>query len=122
MLRVALALALGFSLVGLSGAAADDKPADKTDKKAEKKTLEGKLVCTKCKLSETEKCGNALVVKEKVGGKEKEVTYYLNDKGVKESYHKCTGEKDAKVTGKVYDKDKKKIIDEPKVEDAKKTS
>ncbi|MBX9578931.1 MAG: hypothetical protein K2X87_01365 [Gemmataceae bacterium] len=115
MLRLALALALGFTLVGLSGVAADDKKDDK------KKTVEGKLVCSKCKLSETEKCGNAVVVKEKVDGKEKEVTYYLEDKGQAEKYHKCTGEKDVKVTGKVVEKDKKKYIQDAKVEDAKKT-
>lgn len=115
MLRVALALALGFALTGLSGVTADEK-------KDEKKTLEGKLVCTKCKLSETEKCGNAVLVKEKVDGKEKEVTYYIDDKGAAEKYHKCSGEKAVKVTGKVVEKDKKKHIEAAKVEDAKKTS
>ena len=116
MLRVALALALGFALTGLSGVSADEKKDDK------KKTIEGKLVCSKCKLSETEKCGNAVVVKEKVDGKEKEVTYYIDDKGAAEKYHKCTGEKDVKVTGKVVEKDKKKYIQEAKVEDPKKAT
>ncbi|MBX9626064.1 MAG: hypothetical protein K2X82_19865 [Gemmataceae bacterium] len=115
MLRLTLALALGFTLVGLSGVSADEK-------KAEKKTLEGKLVCSKCKLSETEKCGNAVVVTEKKDGKEKEVTYYIDDKGAAEKYHKCSGEKAVKVTGKVVEKDGKKVIQEAKVEDAKKTS
>lgn len=119
MLRLTLALALGFTLVGLSGVSADEK---KDAPKGEKKTLEGKLVCSKCKLSETEKCGNALVVTEKKDGKEKEVTYYLDDKGAKESYHKCSGEKDAKVTGKVVEKDGKKMIQEAKVEDPKKAA
>lgn len=114
MLRLALVLALGFGLAGLSGVTADDA------KKDDKKTVEGKLVCSKCKLSETEKCGNAVVVKEKVDGKEKEVTYYLADKGAAEKYHKCSGEKDVKVTGKVVEKDKKKVIEDAKVEDAKK--
>ena len=102
MLRIALAMAFGFSVVTLSGlavSAADDK------------TLEGKLVCTKCKLSETDKCGNALIVKE--GGKD--VTYYIADKGKAEKYHKCSGEKDATVTGKVVEKDGKKTIEGAKV-------
>lgn len=121
MVRLALALALGFGFAGLAGLTADDKPAEKkADKKDEKKTLEGKLVCSKCKLAETDKCGNAVVVKEKKDGKEKEVVYYLNDKGAKEAYHQCSGEKDVKVTGKVVEKDKKHSVDEPKVEDLKK--
>jgi hypothetical protein len=109
MLRYALALALGFSVVALSGVAvtADDK-----DKKAATKTLEGKLVCTKCKLSETDACGNALQVKEG----DKVVTYYIKDKGKGEKYHKCSGEQAAKVTGKVTEKDGKKIIEDAKVE------
>ena len=53
------------------------------DKKDEKKTLEGSLVCTKCELSETKACGHALIVKKD----EKKVTYYLVDKGAKEPYH-----------------------------------
>lgn len=122
MFRLALALALGFGFAGLAGLTADDKPADKqpAGKKDEKKTLEGKLVCSKCKLAETDKCGNALVVKEKKDGKEVEKVYFLNDKGAKETYHQCTGEKDKVVTGKVLVKDKRTLIDEPKVEDPKK--
>lgn len=107
MLRYALALALGFSVIALTSVAVN---AD--DKKPASKTLEGKLVCTKCKLAETEKCGNALVVKEG----DKEVTYYLNDKGKGEKYHKCSGEQSAKVTGKVVEKDGKKTIEGAKVE------
>ena len=79
MLRYVLALALGFSVVALSSTVA--VTAD--DKKAETKTLEGKLVCTKCKLSETDACGNALQVKEG----DKTVTYYIKDKGKGENYH-----------------------------------
>jgi hypothetical protein len=111
MLRYVLAIALGFSIVTLAGVSvsADDKKDDKA------KTLEGKLVCTKCKLGETDVCGNALVVKEG----DKEVTYYLTDKGSKETYHKCAGEQAAKVTGKVTEKDNKKVIAEAKVEKSK---
>ena len=59
MLRYALALALGFCIVAVSQVAVTAQ-----DKKGETKTLEGKLVCTKCKLAETDACGNALLVKE----------------------------------------------------------
>lgn len=106
MLRIALALALGFAAVTVSFAADEKKP--------ETKKLEGKLTCTKCSLSETKACGHALVVKEG----EKEIKYYLNDKGGKEDYHgKCCQEPvDATVTGKIVEKDGKKTIDEPKVE------
>lgn len=109
MLRYALALALGFSVVAVSQVTvtAQDKKSD-----AKVTTLEGKLVCTKCKLSETDACGNALQVK-KDG---KVVTYYISDKGKAEKYHKCSGEADAKVTGKVVEKDKKMYIEDAKVE------
>ena len=110
MLRYALALALGFSVVALSGVATSVAQDKKDDKKATK-TLEGKLVCSKCKLSETEACGNALQVKDG----DKTVTYYLKDKGKAEKYHKCSGEADAKVTGKVVEKDGKKYIEDAKV-------
>ncbi|MDY3555921.1 DUF6370 family protein [Gemmata sp. JC717] len=110
MLRAALALALGFAVVTLAGSG--NLTAD--EKKPETKKLEGKLTCTKCSLSETKTCGHALVVKEG----EKEVKYYLSDKGAKETYHGkcCTAPVDATVTGKVVEKDKKLTIEEPKVE------
>src|SRR6516225_8661870 len=109
MLRIALSLALGFSIVALTNAPFSTA---QDGKKAETKTLEGKLVCGKCKLGETDKCTNALVVKEG----DKEVTYYIQDKGKGEKYHKCSGEADAKVTGKVGEKDGKKVITDAKVE------
>jgi hypothetical protein len=59
MLRYVLALALGFSVIALSGMTTTAQ-----EKKQKTVKLEGKLVCTKCKLSETDKCGNALIVKE----------------------------------------------------------
>ena len=108
MLRIALAVALGFSVITLAGVASN--AADEKKDKAKEVKLEGKLVCTKCKLSETDACGNALLVK---GDDDKVITYYLKDKGKKESYHKCSGEQDAKVTGKLVkekDGDKEKLI------------
>ena len=107
MLRYVLALSLGFSIVVLANVAVSNA----ADEKAEKKTLEGKLVCTKCKLSETDACGNALLVKEGT----KTVTYYIKDKGKGEKYHKCSGEQAAKVTGTVTEKDGKKYIEKAKV-------
>ncbi len=113
MLRIALAIALGFAAVTIAGTTTNVRAEDKKDK-VEAKKLEGKLTCTKCALGETEKCGNALLVKEG----DKEVKYYLNDKGAKETYHKacCKADVDATVTGKISEKDKKKFIDEAKVE------
>lgn len=113
MLRLALAIALGCSVVTLAGLSATAQDT-KQDKKSVK--LEGKLVCTKCTLNETKACGHALQVKEG----DKTVTYYLNDKKGKEKYHgkvcPASTELDAVVTGKVVTKDKKKIIENPKVE------
>ena len=106
MMRKLFALVVGVAALTLAaGVSADDT-------KGEKKTLEGKLMCGKCKLSETEKCSNVLVV-EKDG---KEIKYWLKDKGKAEKYHKCTGEKEVKVTGivkEVTEKGEKKMVIEP---------
>jgi hypothetical protein len=111
MLRAALALALGFAIVTLAGSTYS---TGAEEKKEDTKKLEGKLTCTKCALSETTACGHALLVKQDG----KEIKYYLNDKGGKETYHKkcCTQDVDAVVTGKVVEKDKKMYINDPKVE------
>jgi hypothetical protein len=110
MLRLALAIALGFSVAGLTTVTAEDKKEEKATK------LEGKLVCTKCTLNETKACGHALQVK----SGDKTITYYIADKGGKEKYHGkvCPGgtELDAVVTGKVTEKDKKKTVSDAKVE------
>lgn len=113
MLRLALAVALGFSVIGLSGLNGTNA-ADEKEKPKEVK-LEGKLVCTKCKLSETDACGNALLVKDG----DKTITYYIKDKGKKEDYHKCAGEQAAKVTGKLTKDGDKKVITDAKVEKVK---
>jgi len=110
MLRIALAVALGFSVITLAGVATSN--ADDEKEKAKEVKLEGKLVCTKCKLSETDSCGNALQVKDG----DKTVTYYLKDKGKAEKYHKCSGEQDAKVTGKLTKDGDKLVITDAKVE------
>jgi len=111
MMRFALAAALGIAAVTLAGVTTSVRAEDK---KAEAKTLEGTLTCTKCALKETKACGHALIVKEG----DKKVNYYLVDKGGKEPYHKncCTADVDGvKVTGKVSEKDGKKTIADPKV-------
>ena len=73
------------------------------------------MVCSKCKLSETAECGNAVIVKDGT----KDVTYYIKDTGKKETYHKCSGEQAVKVTGKVSEKDGKKYLEDVKVENVK---
>jgi hypothetical protein len=116
MLRYLLAGFLGFAVITLAGVATS---ANAQDKKDEKKTLTGTLVCTKCELGETKACGHALIVKEG----DKKITYYIADKGGKEPYHAkcCTAPAEGvKVTGKVVEKDKKKTIESPKVEFPKK--
>jgi hypothetical protein len=92
-------------------AIADEKKPEPAKEKEVK--LEGKLVCGKCKLKETDECSNVLLVKEK----DKEIKYYLKDEGKKAAYHVCVGEKDATATGgKLTEKDGKKTLDGAKVE------
>jgi Family of unknown function (DUF6370) len=113
MIRAFLAIAFAVAALSFSSiSVAQDKKGKEKDGAATKK-LEGKLCCTKCSLAETDKCGHALKVKDG----DKEVKYYLDDKGAKEAYHKkvCTEEKDATVEGKVEEKDGKKMIKSPKV-------
>jgi hypothetical protein len=88
---------------------------------AEKKevTLKGQVMCASCELKEVDKCQTVVRVKEG----DKEVTYYFNDRGAKESYHQSVcggGRQDATVTGVVADKDGKKWITPSKVVYAKK--
>ncbi|MCI0703430.1 MAG: DUF6370 family protein [Planctomycetia bacterium] len=109
--RAAMAFTLGFVVILIAGIGGSVVGQDKKD---EKKKLEGTLTCTKCALSETKACGHALIVKQG----DKKVKYYLVDKGGKEPYHKecCQADVAAIVTGKVVEKDKKLLIENPKVE------
>jgi hypothetical protein len=104
MLRTILSLAFVVGLVGLvSVARADDKEV----------TLKGDITCAKCDLKLADKC--ATVIKVKEGGKD--VVYYFDDAGHKKYHSKvCTESKEGSVTGKVSDKDGKKIITVSKVE------
>lgn len=97
-------------------AMAEDKPtaAAKDVPAAKEVSLTGTLVCAKCTLKETKQCQTAIVVKEG----EKNVTYYLLDKGNGESYHEkvCGGGKEpGMVSGKAFEKDGKMWITPTKV-------
>jgi hypothetical protein len=99
-------LVLGFALVlaVVVVARADDK---KDAAKGDHKTLKGELLCAKCTLKEDhDMCVNAL----RVMDGDKEVIYYLDDKGKKEKYHVCGGKKKASVTGVVSEKDGKMYV------------
>lgn len=105
-----------FALVA-GGSLADDKKKDKEKEKDKETTLTGSIMCAKCALKEKgiTKCTNAIQVKEK----DKTVTYYLDDKGMKEDYHEavCGGEKkEGTVKGVVSEKDGKKWVKPSKVE------
>ncbi|MFO0935492.1 MAG: hypothetical protein U0798_03125 [Gemmataceae bacterium] len=105
MVRTLLGLMAAFTAcLFVASASAEDK--------GKEVKLEGKIVCTKCKLKEADACGNALVVKDG----EKTTTYYFDDKGEKEKYHVCSGEKAATVTAKCTVKDGKKVLSDAKVE------
>lgn len=120
MLRYALASVLGLAVVLAAGSGGLDAQDKKGEKKADAKatTVEGKLVCAKCTLSETKGCEHAVKVKDG----EKTVTYYLvkaTEKGFKEYHGKVCpagSDLDVKVTGVVSEKDGKKVINNAKVE------
>ncbi|MGL6096585.1 MAG: DUF6370 family protein [Fimbriiglobus sp.] len=102
-MRKLLALVVGVAALSLTAVQAAD----------EAKTFEGKLVCAKCTLNEAPKCTHALLVKDG----DKTVTYYVDDKN-KDHKKVCPAgtELDAKVTGKLVEKDGKKTIMAAKVE------
>lgn len=122
MFRYALAAVLGLAVVVAAGTGLDAQEK-KTEKKAEAKatTVEGKLVCTKCTLSETKGCEHAVKVKDG----DKTITYYIvkaSEKGFKDYHGKVCpagSDLDVKVTGTVAEKDGKKTITNAKVEPTK---
>jgi hypothetical protein len=76
-------------------------------------TLKGKITCAKCDLKKEAKCATVIVVKEDG----KDVVYYLDEKSGKDNHKTiCTDPKDGTVTGKVSEKDGKKIITATKVD------
>lgn len=71
--------------------------------RAEDQKFEGTMCCAKCALHTADACADVL----KVG----DVSYQLEEKGsVKTSAHKCSGSAAATVTGKVEERDGKKVI------------
>ncbi|MFO0813648.1 MAG: DUF6370 family protein [Gemmatales bacterium] len=76
-------------------------------------TLDGKVCCAKCELGKEKSCATVVVVKEK----DKEVMYYF-DKDSNKKFHKdyCSGSSEAKVVGKVTEKDGKKWVAVEKIE------
>ena len=110
MIRKLFVLFVGMAALSFAAVTAADEK--KADPKAAK-PLEGKLVCTKCTLGETDKCSHALVVKDG----DKKVTYYLDDKNANHKLVCPAGtELDAKVTGKIVEKGGKKTVSAAKVE------
>ena len=101
-MRSALSMFLGAAVLLVAG------PVQAEEKDKKEVTLKGTIVCAKCKLKETEKCANAIEVKEG----DKTVVYYFEDKGRGESYHEkiCQTPAKGSVTGTVTEKDKKKYI------------
>jgi hypothetical protein len=84
------------------------------DSNGKEVTLTGTGKCAKCSLAMTDKCQNALVVKN--DGKEE--TYLLVKNDVSEKFHKniCEEDKEIKVTGTVKEVDGKKEITASKIE------
>jgi hypothetical protein len=102
-MRIVLSVICALALLGF--ATAEDKG------KAVK--LEGKICCAKCELGKESKCATVIVTQEKG----KEVMYYF-DADSNKKYHKeyCTGSSEAKVSGKVTEKDGKKMISIDKID------
>lgn len=76
-------------------------------------TLEGTVLCAKCKLGEDlAKCQNVLVVK----GGEKEMHYYLSAKANEEFGDVCMKTPVVKVTGMLSEEDGKQWIAATKIE------
>ena len=76
---------------------------------AEEKTLEGVMSCEKCNLKQADACADSL----KVG----DTLYHLEEDGKRKTKsHQCSGTANAKVTGKVEDRDGKKFIVVSKIE------
>ncbi len=84
---------------------------------AKEVTLEGTVMCAKCKLGEEDrtKCQNVLVVK----GEGEATHYYLSAKANKEFGDVCMKTPVVKVTGALSEKDGKQWIAATKIEPVK---
>jgi hypothetical protein len=81
-------------------------------------TLKGTILCARCALKESAKCQTAIQIQEG----DKVITYYLDDRGDRETYHDpvCGGErKQGSVVGKAFDREGRKYVTPSKVEYAK---
>jgi hypothetical protein len=104
-MRAALSVTLGLAvaLVVAARVSADDKEV----------TLKGTITCAKCDLKVEKKCHTVI----KVSEDGKDVVYYLDDDSAKKNHKKiCTSPAKGTVTGKVSEKDGKKIVTASKVE------
>lgn len=78
----------------------------------EEKTFEGTMCCAKCKLKTADSCADMLKVGDQL--------YSLEQDGkAKTKDHQCKGTSKAKVTGKVVERDGKKVIVVSKIEKEK---
>jgi hypothetical protein len=87
---------------------------------ASETTLDGSIMCAKCKLkkADAKECQDVLVVKDG----DKTTEYYVEKNDVAKAFgHVCGGEKPAVVTGTVTEKDGKKWISATKMEEPKKS-
>jgi len=112
MKKLVSTLAAGLLLAGLTARVYADDSASK------EVTMNGMLVCAKCKLHETKECQNVLQV-EKDG---KTVNYYLTQNKVSKAFHDNICQNDGEkvtVTGKVKEKDGKEILTASKIEPVK---
>jgi hypothetical protein len=94
---------LAVAVVAALTVAAGARDKEDKDDGGKPVTLKGEFACAKCVLKLAKgKCVNAITVKKD----DKEVVYFLDDQGGKESYHKpiCTGTKMGSVTGVVSKK------------------
>jgi hypothetical protein len=97
---------IGLVAVVAFGLAAAAPAADET------KTLTGKVTCGKCMLKKAEGCQNVLLA----DGQE----YWLAKSEAADKFgHVCKGEKQAKVTGSLSEKDGKKWLTATAMEEVK---
>lgn len=82
------------------------------------KEIKGEGLCLKCELKKSKECQNAIRVKTKVDGKEKEVLYILDQNDVSKAFHGnvCKEVKKVVAKGKVKKDGDKNILVASKIE------
>jgi hypothetical protein len=104
-MRIAKLFVLGLALVAFT-AVLQARPD-------EEKTLKGTITCAKCDLKKEAKCATVIKVKEG----DKDVVYYFDTDSHRKNHREiCTTPKEGTVTGKVSEKDGKKMVKVDKVE------